>query len=197
MGSTKCAPQRSQFEPILEQPGAARSWSRSGIARSAPFKAVSSSRLYAASNRTWCRLPRWLRAARPVTGRCLEHPGYGCLAFVGGRVDRQAHLPTNLPNSLLRVRPRTLDNSVARLQHRGDESRYFRAVDVERRKLAALIRVAHQRGNVGCLTRPTRALMKSSVPWQAEALRLRQLFAIRLIRLTAPNTLRTVCHAVS
>ena len=48
MGSTKCAPQRSQFEPILEQPGAARSWSRSGIARSAPCKAVSSSRLYAA-----------------------------------------------------------------------------------------------------------------------------------------------------
>ena len=47
-GSTKCAPQRSQFEPILEQPGAARSWSRSGIARSAPCKAVSSSRLYAA-----------------------------------------------------------------------------------------------------------------------------------------------------
>src|SRR4051794_10173016 len=48
MGSTKCAPQRSQFEPILEQPGAARSWSRSGMARSAPCKAVSSSRLYAA-----------------------------------------------------------------------------------------------------------------------------------------------------
>ena len=48
MGSTKCAPQRSQFEPILEQPGAARSWSRSGIARSAPCEAVSSSRLYAA-----------------------------------------------------------------------------------------------------------------------------------------------------
>ena len=48
MGSTKCAPQRSQFEPILKQPGAARSWSRSGIARSAPCKAVSSSRLYAA-----------------------------------------------------------------------------------------------------------------------------------------------------
>ena len=41
---------------------------------------------------------------------------------------------------LLRVRPRTLDNSVARLQHRGDESRYFRAGNVERAKLAAVIR---------------------------------------------------------
>src|SRR4051794_29796138 len=48
MGSTKCAPQRSQFEPIFEHPGAARSLSRFGMARSAPCKAISSSRLYAA-----------------------------------------------------------------------------------------------------------------------------------------------------
>ena len=31
----------------------------------------------------------------PVAGRCLWHHGCGCLAFVGGRVDRQAHPPTN------------------------------------------------------------------------------------------------------
>jgi hypothetical protein len=48
MGSTKYAPQRSQFEPIRAQPGAASWLSRSGMTLSAPRKAISSSRLYAA-----------------------------------------------------------------------------------------------------------------------------------------------------
>ena len=36
----------------------------------------------AAGLETWCRLPRRLRAAHPVAGRCLGHHGRGCLAFV-------------------------------------------------------------------------------------------------------------------
>jgi hypothetical protein len=48
MGSPKCAPQRSQFEPSRLQPGATSWSSRSGIAQSPPCKAISSSRLYAA-----------------------------------------------------------------------------------------------------------------------------------------------------
>src|SRR4051812_29308539 len=48
IGSTKYAPQRSQFEPIRGQPGAARALSRSGMTRVAPCKRISSSPLYAA-----------------------------------------------------------------------------------------------------------------------------------------------------
>jgi hypothetical protein len=48
MGSTKYAPQRSQFEPILGQPGAARWLRRSVKAWSLPCNKISSSRLYAA-----------------------------------------------------------------------------------------------------------------------------------------------------